>query len=204
AHADSAGGSLGQSASALNLPVESQRPDAPPTHTGITPLFANQGNVEYRAVDPLISKRGDTVGYAVLRGRVADSASALRINGLIGSNAQLLLGNETGDLWTDTRHVVAGPTARIDTGAAQEYQNARGQHFFVARTGMSGAPWSVLVQIPRDQALRPARSFLAIIAAIALLLFLLGALAAWYLSRQVTDPIEEFSSVAEQFAAGDY
>src|SRR6185503_12378118 len=67
AHADSAGGSLGQSASALNLPVESQRPDAPPTHTGITPLFANQGNVEYRAVDPLISKRGDTVGYAVLR-----------------------------------------------------------------------------------------------------------------------------------------
>jgi len=202
AHADSAGGSLGESK--LSVPLESQHPDGELAHLGITPLNTNQGQVEFRAVDPLIGKAGDTIGYAVLRARVSDSVGAKRVNGLIGSNAQMLLGDSAGAMWTDTKHVVAGPTTPIDTGAAQQYTDTHGNQYFAARTRMSGAPWSVLVQIPRGLVLQPARSFLDIVATIALLLFLLGAVAAWFLSRQVTNPIQEFSSVAEEFAAGNY
>ena len=202
AHADSAGATLG--APGLSLPLESQPSPAQPIKPGVTPLFAENGTVEYRSVDPLIGAKGDTLGYAVLKSRVADTAGARRINALIGSGAELLLGNTGGTLWTDTRHVVTGPATALDDDRAVQYTAPGGRQYVATEIHLSGAPWSVLVQTPHDRAMQPARSFLFTVLGIALLLFLLGALAAWLLSRQVTEPLSNFTTAAEEFASGDY
>ncbi|MFI5228234.1 MAG: PAS domain S-box protein [Gemmatimonadales bacterium] len=202
AHADSAGATLG--ASELSLPLESQPAPAQQIKPGVTPLFAENGTVEYRAVDALIGAKDDTLGYAVLESRVADTAGARRINALIGSGAELLLGNTSGTLWTDTRHVVTGPGMPLDSDRAVQYKAPDGREYVATEFHLSGAPWSVLVQTPHDRALQPARSFLFTVLGIALLVFLLGAVAAWLLSRQVTEPLSNFTTAAEEFASGDY
>jgi len=202
ARADTAGGSLGDRA----LAFQSESPSTPeqPLTPGVTPLSLVNGIVEYRSVDPLISAKGDTLGYAVLQSVVADSAGARRINGLIGSGARLLLGNTSGTLWTDTRHRVMGPSDRLESARALEYADDHGRRYVGAQLDLSGAPWSVLVQMPYDRALQPARSFLFTVLGIAFLLFLLGAIAAWLLSRQITDPLSNFTAAATEFASGDY
>jgi PAS domain S-box-containing protein len=202
AHADPTGATVG--ASGLSLPLESQSAPAQPIKAGVTPLFINNGTIEYRAVDPLIGPKDDTLGYAVLQGRVADSAGAQRINALIGSGAELLVGNTSGLLWTDTRRSVAGPDIALDSDRVVQYSDAKGKEYVATEIHLSGAPWSVLVRTSRDRAMQPARSFLFTVLGIALLLFLVGALAAWLLSRQVTEPLTAFATAAEQFASGDY
>ncbi len=202
ARADTAGSSVG--ARALAFQLESQSTPEEPLRPGVSPLSQVNGIVEYRAIDPLISAKGDTLGYAVLQSVVADTAGARRINGLIGSGAQLLLGNTSGTLWTDTRHRVTGPSARLQSARALEYDDAHGQKYVAAQLELSGAPWSVLVQMPYDRAMQPARSFLLTVLGIALLLFLLGAIAAWLLSRQITKPLSNFTAAATEFASGNY
>jgi PAS domain S-box-containing protein len=202
ASADSTGGRL--SSASLSLPSESRSSADQPVKPGVTPLLELNGAVEYRAVDPLISAKGDTLGYAILESSVADTAGARRINGLIGSGAQLLLGNTGDTLWTDTRHRITGPSVALDTDRAVEYSIAPNEKFVGAQFHLSGAPWTVLVQMPYNRAMQPARKFLLTVLGIALLLFLVGALAAWLLSRQVTGPLSNFTAAAADFASGNY
>jgi two-component system cell cycle sensor histidine kinase/response regulator CckA len=200
--ADTAGSSLG--AHALAFQLESPSAQQQPLMPGVTPLSEVNGIVEYRTIDPLVSVKGDTLGYAVLQSVVADTAGARRINGLIGSGAELLLGNSSGTLWTDTRHRVMGPTDKLDSARSVEYSDEHGEKYVGAQLNLSGAPWSVLVQMPYDRAMQPARSFLLTVLGIALLLFLVGAVAAWLLSRQITEPLSNFTDAATEFASGDY
>jgi PAS domain S-box-containing protein len=202
AHADSSGATVGTTA--LDIPLEARPAPSTPVRLGLTPLFMRSGSIEYSVTDPVISRTGDTLGYVVRDRQLADSAGARQINGLIGSGAQFLLGNRTGDLWTDTRRAVIGPSAPLDSNKAVKYRSSDGSEYDAAKINLTGAPWSVLVQIPHDMAMQPARSFLYTVVGIALLVFLLGALAAFYLSRQVTTPLSDFSTAAEEFASGDY
>ena len=202
ADADSLGATVGTAA--LSVAAESPQPPAQPVKPGISSLFIENGIAEYRAVDPLIGAKGDTLGYAVLKAKVADTAGAKRINGLIGSGAEMLVGNASGALWTDTQRGVVGPSVALDSDRVVEYSTPTGRKYVATQIRLSGAPWSVLVQVTHDRAVQPARSFLFTILVIALLLFLVAAVAAWLLSRQVTDPLSQFTAAAAEFASGDY
>jgi PAS domain S-box-containing protein len=201
AHADSTGAGTGPGTLAPPPESPSQRPGG--MRPGISPLFTQNGSVAYRIVDPLLSREGDTVGYAVLTRELAD-AGAARLKPLIGPDAELFLGNRDNSLWSDMKRGVAGPPSTLESGRAVEYDTPDSGSFMAARIRLSGAPWSVLVRIPSSRATQPARSFLITVLLIALLVFLVGALAAVYVSRQVTTPLTAFSTAAEEFAAGNY
>src|SRR6185437_3046818 len=59
--ADTAGSSLG--AHALAFQLESPSAQQQPLMPGVTPLSEVNGIVEYRTIDPLVSVKGDTLGY---------------------------------------------------------------------------------------------------------------------------------------------
>src|SRR4029079_18265545 len=65
-------------------------------------------------------------------------------------------------------------------------------------------PWMVVIQIPRHAAVAPARQFLYGASIIALLMIVLGAVAAWALSRSITGPLDKISRAAAGIADGDY
>jgi PAS domain S-box-containing protein len=201
ATADSASGSLGTPSLALAPEVEAL---ARASHElGSSPLFTRDGTVQFRLVDALVSGR-DTVGFAVLEAQVTDTVGARRINKLIGPGAQVLLGNRSGDLWSDTRRPITGPATMFDTSRALRYTADDGETYDASQTHLASAPWTVLVRTPHDVAMQPARTFLYDIIGIAFLVLVGGVFLAWRLSRHVTTPLSDFSAAADDFASGDY
>ncbi len=131
-------------------------------------------------------------------------AGGSEIGRLIGSDANVLLGNVDGGLWTDFARPVSGPPRSLPLGVPTEYTAADGRRFLTAAVRLSPMPWTVVVQMPRDSALLPARRFLYTTIGIATLLLILGVIASWRLSRQITEPLAEIASAAEDFATGNY
>ena len=149
----------------------------------------------------------DTLGFVAEYRRVAGGAQVSLIRGLIGSEAEFMIGNADGDVWTNLDRAVEGPqgpqrigeVARVagsdSSGKVEKY----GVTSIVPSTG-----WRVWVAMPRDTVLAPANAVLRQILLIALLVIAVGALGGWQLSRGITNPLAEVTHAAQGIAAGDY
>jgi PAS domain S-box-containing protein len=121
--------------------------------------------------------------------RVVGSTRA--INALIGADARLLVGNVKGDVWTDLTARVAGPPIDVrERRGLIEYQRASGERYVASAATLSGTPWLVVVELPRDRALAPVWSFGRRIVVIALVLGVLGAVGVWAVSRDARQRLE--------------
>ncbi|HKN68003.1 MAG TPA: ATP-binding protein [Gemmatimonadaceae bacterium] len=177
-------------------------PALPPMHAWIGPLRLQHDVFVYDVVAPVTSG-GDTLGYLVETRRLANGQSLQFIRDLIGSGASFLLGNVDGSLWTDLARTVPAPPTPARFDSPYEYAPAGSTHVAAADL-IPSTPWMVLIQIPRHKAIAPARQFLYGASLIALLMILLGAVAAWALSRSITGPLDEISRAAAGIADGDY
>ncbi|HKO15678.1 MAG TPA: ATP-binding protein [Gemmatimonadaceae bacterium] len=159
-------------------------------------------SVFYDIVVPSFGAHGDVVGFLVETRRLRGQGAQL-IESLIGSDAKFLLGNAVGGLWTDLTVRAPGPVYPERVGTAFTYSRQD-----TARIGamhaVLGAPWLVSIEIPRRAALAPSHRFLLRAGLIALLVVLIGALAASILSRSITEPLDAVMRAAEGMAAGDY
>jgi C4-dicarboxylate-specific signal transduction histidine kinase len=172
---------------------------------GIGPFVARGDSAHYEVILPVVRSGGDTVGYVVqLRRLVSTGSSAQTIGQLIGAQATLLFGNASGDLWTDLQRIVPGPPVKLGQQGALSWVDSSGTPRLGAVAGVSRSPWMVWVSLPRSAILAPARELLGSLALIALVIVAAGALGAWVLSRQITNPLTAVASAAEGIAAGDY
>jgi signal transduction histidine kinase len=168
----------------------------------VGPLHLYQRIVVYDAVAPVITG-ADTLGYLVETRRLGTTQSLQFVRDLIGPGVSFLLGNGDGSLWTDhTGAVVEAPhTMRFDSPS--EYLRGR-----VAQVGATDAiastPWLITIEIPKRVATAPARQFIYAASVIALLMIAVGIIAAWWLSRSITRPLDAISRAAEGIAEGDY
>ncbi|MGH7606290.1 MAG: sensor histidine kinase, partial [Gemmatimonadales bacterium] len=118
---------------------------------------------------------------------MAGSAEGARqLAQLIGSDAQLFVGNAGGDLWTDFHRPIPFPP--VDVRSARgivEYARADGHAYLAAPTPIPRTPWIVMVEFPLQPVLAPARAFVVRTGVVALLFVAAGGLAAWGLSRRL-------------------
>ena len=149
------------------------------------------GRVYYDVVAPIVGSR-DTLGFVVETRTVTAGTAAAGMGRLVGPDAQMLLGNASGDLWTDMVRVVR--QARRTSPASTIY----------VVDSVPDAPWAVSIAMSRRSAIAPARQFLVRAWLIALVIIGAGALVSWFLSRSITRPLDEVSRAAEGIAAGDY
>ena len=175
---------------------------ASPVRAWIGPLRLDHDVVLYDVVT-LITSGSDTLGYLIETRRLANGQSLQFIRDLIGSGASFLIGNADGTLWTDLNHTVPAPPSPARLDAPFEYASA-GSTQVAAADAIASTPWMVLIQIPRHKAIAPARQFLVGASLIAILMIVLGAIAAWALSRSITGPLDEISRAAAGIADGDY
>lgn len=175
-----------------------------PRNALIGPLTASGDTVFIEARVPVIGSPGDTLGYVRSFSRVSGNQSGKLIRNLIGSDAVMLLGNETDTVWTDLTTRVTPPVGVATPGVAKEVVAADGTHWIGAVTAVPRVPWRVWVAQPTHTVLAPARTFLYRTASIALALLVLGAIAATLLSRRLVAPLLAVTRAAEGIAAGDY
>jgi PAS domain S-box-containing protein len=171
----------------------------------IGPLMSSGGGVYYEVLAPAIDVRGSTLGYVTQYRRMTSSAQSARlIPEVIGTDATVLVGNVRGSLWSDLSHGGPAPVPNVVAGRVFTMPGRGGETDRAMATRVANAAWVVLVAIPQRHMLAPSRDLLGATAWLAAFLLAAGALGAWLLSRQITQPIAEIVHAAEGIAGGDY
>jgi signal transduction histidine kinase len=170
----------------------------------IGPLQAIGDTIYYDAYAPI--RTGErTLGYLAERRVSASSATTVRlIADLIGEDVRFIIGNESGDVWTDFTRNVAGPSrdliSRFETVPFQ-YQ---GHSVHGAARRIAGAPWVIWVEFPDSVIFARSQSFLDRAAIAGALVLLAGAILGWIASRRITGPLRQVAQGAELIAGGNY
>ncbi len=158
-----------------------------PERAGFGPLVARGDTVLYHVITPVVRADGDTLGYVVQRRRLSSDNQAGNVfEQLIGPDASIMMADTASGLWTDLARPVNGPSLALRGGEPIAYAAATGQEFLGAASNVTGTSWEVWVELPRSSILAPAREVLVRTTTIALLIVLLGTLAAWLLTRHIT------------------
>ena len=128
------------------------------------------------------------------------------LTSLIGADAALFFGNADGSAWSDFSGArlrdgpIADPASR---DGLHNYERDGVQHV-ASILPLTGTPWVVAVDFPRDRVMAPVHDFVQRLGVIALLALALGLLAAWHMSRRITQPLRQLTHAAEAMAHGDY
>ncbi|NUO64242.1 MAG: response regulator [Gemmatimonadaceae bacterium] len=164
---------------------------------GIRPIEVIDGAARYDVIVPVLDAAGrDTIGFVQLNRQMA-SASNQVLGHLIGPRATMRVGNLDGSAWTDLVHPLVNPndSARMATADPGVIRQSATLAF---------VPWQVVVDVPTDGALVPARRFIVGMLFAGILLVFVGVLAALRITREVTGPLAEIGAAAAALAAGDH
>jgi PAS domain S-box-containing protein len=134
-----------------------------------------------------VANEDRVLGYVVMHRRVSTSQQATQqLTGLIGFEVSLLLGNASGDVWTNLAARAEAPplVAPLRPGLHQYVRPDRGAYFAQAAP-VAGTPWWLVIEFPQAAFLARATAFLSRAMIIALALVIAGAGAAWTLSRRI-------------------
>jgi signal transduction histidine kinase len=134
---------------------------------------------------------------------VFDTQTPKNLTGLAGGDISLLVGNASGDPWTDFGTIVPAPPQRVLTSPIPSRYERGGEMKRAAAAPVPGTPWMVVAEMPSRLVVAPARSYLFTMAPIAALIVIIGTLAAWWGSRRLTAPLVGVTRAAEAIAAGD-
>jgi len=174
-----------------------------PDSSAISPMFQHRDSVFYEQTAP-VRLDGRVAGHVVLRRRFLATPQAVQTFArLIGDDAELLVGNADGSLWTDLRTRVERPPPITEGWDGRVYERD-GRTRLGGATAVRGTPFVVALEFPRDQVLSRARALLSWFAALGLGVGAFGTAAGWALSRRLTLPLRELTLAADGIAAGDY
>jgi signal transduction histidine kinase len=196
--------------------VLSTEPALPPIDAKVAAELAAEADASGAVIGPLnvldtkafqlqiaaISNDGSVIGYLVDRRPLSSSAQFMAlVTSLIGPDARLLLGNVSGDVWTDFRTPVKGPPlSAIGTTGLMSYERQDGRRVFARRLALAPAPWLVAAEIPQAQVLAPVDRFVRRAVSLEFGLSILGALNAWRFRAHITKPLRRMTDVAVSVA----
>jgi PAS domain S-box-containing protein len=188
-------------------------PAAPPSISGLTAFRVSGNTVFFEAVAEVLERSADgrapattssRLGYVRVRRSFAAAASSDAISRLVGQGAVVLIGNQSGDVWSDLAKAVPPPPVRVAHAGVQEYWRADGNRRLGANAVIRGTPWAVWVEFPYTVVVAPAWTFVTRMLAIGLCFVVAAAVAARAVSARITTPLHDLTRAAESIAAGNY
>ncbi|HEV7994036.1 MAG TPA: PAS domain S-box protein [Gemmatimonadaceae bacterium] len=171
---------------------------------GMVGPFLTAGDTIYTETRAPVLAGDDTIAIVRQLQRVEDTGSGGLVRNLIGSDALLLIGNATGDVWSDLSRRRPPPPGTPRVGAAVEATSADGRRWLGATAAVSRIPWLVWVGLPRDTVLAPAHAMLRTLAIVAVIILSGGAFIAWLIGRHLARPLSELTDAVGDIASGDY
>jgi signal transduction histidine kinase len=176
---------------------------AAPRGLMVGPIVADRGALFYEAAVPVTTSAGDTIGSLIQFRQVSSGAGAQLIGNLIGSDATLLF-SSPGGKWNNLATIVPGPSLTPNGSQISSYTASDGSARLGASALVKNTPWVIWVDVRSSVVLAPARRFLEVMAWAGLLILVVGAVAAWLISRQISTPLKDLSNAARDISAGDY
>ncbi len=170
--------------------------------TVVGPLLRRDTTLYYAAA-ATVRRDGRLLGSVQQIARVnLNERTRKALTGLAGGDVAYLLGNTSGDPWTDFESIIPAPPPSVRTSRTPvPYERAEAKR--AAATVIPGTPWSVIAELPSRRILAPARAYLVTMAPIAAVIVLIGAMIAWWGSHRLTKPLREVTMAAEAIAGGN-
>jgi signal transduction histidine kinase len=168
-------------------------------------FFAVGDTITYAAA-ALVQGTAGARGYLIQWRRINSSSGQKgQIAQLIGSHANLLIGNPATGVWTDLAYRTDPPPVPVTAAADKlSYDRPGTGPVLAAARPVRGTPWFVVVEFPRASVLAPARQFVGQLALIGSVILVLALIVTWVLSRRLTGPLVRLTDAAETIAAGGW
>lgn len=181
--------------------------NGPPSAVGVTPLLAEGDVLFTRSVvevpaDP--SRSGERAGYLVVSRAVRQTARSNVVNRVVGDDAIVLVGNQSGSVWTDLARRVPSPQIDLNQTGGREFLSADGEPLIGAPATIPGTPWVLLIAFRRAVIVAPAWQLLGVLIAASIGITIAATLAARALSNRVTEPLAELTRAVQALEQGDY
>lgn len=143
------------------------------------------------------------IGYVTQLRKVGTPSTEERFRDLLGPELNVFF--SSGDsIWVSLGgRLIDAPIALDAIDPYSEYRRD-GAQYLGYRTEIPSAPWSVIIDLPRDSILQRANSFLRTITLVGLVLLAIGVVVAILIARQVTRPLSELTDAAAALAHGDF
>lgn len=160
----------------------------------------------YYPIIATVTEKKQISGYLIRwRLQLATPKALAQLSQLLGSNAQLYVGNTDGSLWTDMGKSVSAPPIDLKhINNFFEYSPTYGNKVVATGHRIINTPWLVVVEFSQKTILETASRFLRGFIILGAILLLVAFFIAWILSRNLTRPINKLTQVASAIAAGDY
>ena len=181
--------------------AEATIPDesGPPTAVGVTPLLTH-GDVLFTRSTAQIPG----AGYLVVSRAVRQTASSNVVNRVVGDDAIVLIGNQSGAVWTDLARRVPAPQIDLTQTGGREFLSGDGERMIGAFEKIPNTPWVLLIAFRRAVIVAPAWQLLGVLIAASIGITIAATLAARALSNRVTKPLAELTRAAQALEQGDY
>lgn len=150
-----------------------------------------------------VVREGEAVGRVVQLRALGNPATGSQLEELIGPRSAIVFVDEDGR-WASFDGVLRPGRAPVERNGAVEYDDALGERQIGHTRPVAGTPWTLLIEMPLAAALERPHAFLRRSIPLLLGLILMGAAAAWLLSRRFTLPLRDLSEAAEAIAGGHY
>jgi signal transduction histidine kinase len=185
--------------------TEAPRPALPPVEKlklinqpTVGPFMNRNNDLVYTLTVP-VRDSGRIVGHVVQSRRVMRATTSISlIADLLGDGANLLIGNADGSVVTDMSDTARAPVPRDSAMARQ----ARERYTQVS-AAIEGTPWAWSVEYPYDLVFGSLTVFSWKAVLVALGVVLVALVAGDLLSRGISRPIAQLTTVAESIAGGD-
>ncbi|MBS1526203.1 MAG: PAS domain S-box protein [Bacteroidetes bacterium] len=182
------------------------------TYTHIGPDSAWAGKfyyvkgTTYYPIIASVTRKKHIIGYLVCWKILPASQKAVdQLSQLMGSGANLYIGNRDGGFWTNTIKPVSGLNfnAKIASGPFT-FRDADGQTMLAAVQPVAYTDWLTVIGFPEKNLLSGMNGFMRWIFLFGIILLGIGAFAAWLTSRGITGPLNKLTGAAMAISAGDY
>ncbi len=152
---------------------------------------------------------GLTSGYIAQRVRLASDvqskAAERGLRQIMGPGVTLFFANTVNDLRTTTTGATSVQPVALKTSAGPVmYRDPVIGEMLGAKATVAGTPWIAQVEMPRSEVLASPLAFLRRMSIVALLVLIMGAVLAWAISRQVTQPLAELTAATHDLSTGEY
>ena len=197
----------GKSAANIKIPVKDVLKITPigPDSCKIGRLYIEKGAMYYPAI-AAVTDNERTIGYVVCWQRLVASPQAVaQFSLLMGVGSKLYIGNKDGSLWTDMIRPAVGPPFKVNHILEPiEYTDHDNGLKFAQAQLIPQTTWVAAIEFSEQSMLSGVNTFMKWIFIFGALLTVIGILAAWIMSRNITRPLNQLTIAAKEISQGNY
>lgn len=168
-------------------------------------IYSIGGSMYYPVLATIAEKnhiKGYILGWQALR---VTPQAVSQFTHLLGTGAVLYIENSDASMWTNLLKPLPNPAFKAGhMNDVITYKGSNGIDMIASAKTVPNTHWVAVVEFPQTAILEAVKGFTSLIIISGLLLTLIGIIAAWIMSRNITRPLNELTKAAASIAQGDY